>query len=67
MSKFKIKPGVSGKARIAYRAPGKLGMTQIILENATQEQLKDLALIGHPFVTVEKKEEKQETKKASSS
>lgn len=64
MSKFKIKEGISGKAKIAYRAPGKIGMIQVILEKATQEQLKDLAAIGHPFVVAD---EKKVDKKASTS
>jgi len=64
MSKFKIKDGISGKAKVTYRAPGRNGMVQVILENATQQQLKDLAAIGHPFVIAD---EKKVDKKASTS
>ena len=55
MSKYKLKEGVSGKAVISYRTPGKLGMVKVILERATQKQLADLAAIGHPFVEEVKK------------
>lgn len=64
MSKFKIKEGVSGKAKVTYRVPGKIGMVQVILEQATQKQLGDLAAIGHPFVVAE---EKKVDKKAPTS
>lgn len=55
MSKYKLKAGAPEKGLVSYRTPKKGGMRSIDLEHATQEQLAELASIGHPFVIIDKK------------
>ena len=58
MPKYKLKSGVSKKAVVSYRPPGKNSMVTVMLEQATSQHLKDLGELGHPFVTAERAQEK---------
>lgn len=56
MSKFKLKDGASAKSVVRYRDPERSGMQRVVLGEATQKQLAQLAKLGHHGVVEDKKQ-----------
>ena len=56
MSKFKLTDGVNAKSVVRYRIPERNAMQRVVLGEATQKQLAQLAKLGHHGVVEDKKQ-----------
>lgn len=54
MSKFKLKDADT-KSVVRYRDPERKGMQKVVLKDATQAQLAQLAKLGHKGVVEDKR------------